>query len=121
MIRYENQRELTAILYRSFLDVVSDKGIYPLSGSGIDVIHLIESSVMAAVTRGEVPMRNYDILDHNGSLAKLQELQDNIILLAKQMAVDAIEQRAFELHEWSLDKARRKLCPLYPFFRGPCN
>ncbi|MDB5155644.1 MAG: hypothetical protein JWR50_351 [Mucilaginibacter sp.] len=120
MMRYENQRELTAFLYRSFLDVMSDKGIYPLSGSGIDMIHLIENSVNAAVAKGEVPMRNYDIIDHTGSLAKLQELQDNIILLAKQMATDAAEQRSFELHEWSLNTARRKLCPLYPFFREPC-
>lgn len=115
MIRYENQRELTAILYRSFLDIVSDKGIYPLSGSGIDVIHLLESSVIGAVARGEVPMKNYDILDHNGSLAKLQQLQDNVVLLAKQMAADVADQRSFELHEWSLSRAMNKLCPLYPF------
>jgi len=34
MIRYENQRELIATLYRSFLDIVSDKGYihYPVRG-----------------------------------------------------------------------------------------
>jgi len=97
-----------------------EKRIYAFSGSGKDVIQLIENSVNYAVSIGDLPASNDQMVPISPILVNLQRTQDNIILMANAMVNDAVEQRVAELHEWSISSVRRKLCPLYPFFSEPC-
>lgn len=118
---YKNSQELTSKLYQTFLDKMQERSIYALSGSGTDVIPFIADSVTATILNNEIP-GEFNLASGSPDIAKkVQLVVDNVIKLANQMADDAIAANSTELHEWSLDKAKRRLCPLWPFLKEPCN
>jgi len=99
---------------------MQERGIYAHTGSGAKIIPLIENRIAEAVLRGDIPASFYD-QQFSAGMQKVQEIEDNLIILANYMADDAIANQYGELHEWTLSNVKKKFCPLYPWLREPCN
>ena len=120
MIYYNSKFELVRQLYDTFVDTLVTKGVYPYSGSGTDFLQMLNYSVTAALASGELPVSHQSAMNVPAANLQVQKYQDSIIALANQMAFDVIQVNSDELHEWSLGKAIRSLCPLWPFLKEPC-
>lgn len=59
--------------------------------------------------------------DTTPSDEQLWRAEQQLRVLVLSMAREAQAQGALTLHEWSLDRARRLLCPLPPWFPEPCT
>jgi hypothetical protein len=120
MIYYNSKVELVRQLYDKSLDILIQRGIYPFSGSGKDFIDLLDYRVQEAISNGELPQQNQEFLQLTAFAPSIQAWEDSLLALVNQMAEDAVQANETELHEYSLGRAIRKLCPLYPFLREPC-
>lgn len=124
MHNYNTPEELKSLLNDSFFNHVRRNNVDAETYSGNGMYALISDAINIAITKDEIPVsfQSNEVLSdlHRNNL---QQTFDSVIQLASQMAEDAITtgDASPRLHEWSLDKAKYALCPLYPFLREPCK
>lgn len=118
---YQNTSDLINKLYHVFLSQMQARDISADSGSGLEVLPLIDSSIEDAIAKREIPTSSTDLAAFPQAVSYLEQAEANIKRLADAMAEDANAANVKELHEWSLNNVKRRLCPLYPFFREPCS
>jgi hypothetical protein len=121
MLYYGSKFELVRQLFDLFVNTLVGQQVYPYSGSGHEVLQFLDQHISTAISEGLLPA-TYLSFDSDQDTT-INAYQNSIIALADQMAVDAKQFNPIDpqMHEWSLGRAIRKLCPLFPFLRQQCD
>jgi hypothetical protein len=121
MIYYQSPQELIDFLYSTFLNIMAGRGVDAYTGSGMHVPALLQGRISEEIDNGNIPAAYHMLSGTQSGERNLYLIEDNVVFLANQLADDAIAANTAQLHEWSLSNVKRRLCPLYPFFREPCS